>query len=345
MGQPRFLTFTDYYSQIQLEDLQQIVLTPGVTPAGSNFTLEAEQVLINMEMTAQEEISSYIRNRYIVDQIFAKTQQFSTSTTYFAKNLVVYSEPAYDPAIAYMVGQRFSYLDNIYSVLVPGPYLSPLISDPSQDANFAFVVQNAQFFYANLPIPEYNKTTNYNQGDLVWFADNAYVAKQNVSGVTPGDTQNLEARYGIPSVYSNFMGNTTMNNSLNQDPSPSVNTNYWALYSGVVTPQFTGPTYSFSNKLPDNTLYWTPGDNRNPLVKMYMIDILLYHVHSRINPRNIPELRAIRYDGNNSFQTGGAIGWLKNIEKGKVNLNAPEIVLTQGGDIRFGSYPKKNNYF
>jgi hypothetical protein len=385
----RFLTFADYQSQIQLEDLQQIVLTPGITQPGDAFTLEAQQVLFNMEMVAQEEISSYIRNRYIVDQIFSATQHFNINTTYYGKNLIQYSETEYDPAIAYAVNDRFSYKDFIYKVLVPGPYLSPLISDPSVSTDFTLICQNNQYYYANLPIAEYNKTVNYKQGDLVWFLNNIYVALQNVTGITPGDTQNLEARYGIPSVYSNFIGNTTMVNPAG-DPSPTLQKTIWQLYPlplpgipvynntfsynigdrfqysnntyqtlipgtniGIADPStsplnfrnVTGSTYSFSGIMPENTTYWTLGDNRNPLIKMYLIDILLYHVHSRINPRNIPELRAIRYDGNNSFQSGGAIGWLKKIEKGLVSLDAPEIVLTQGGDIRFGSSPKKNNYF
>jgi hypothetical protein len=111
-----------------------------------------------------------------------------------------------------------------------------------------------------------------------------------------------------------------------------------------VNPNFTGTTYYFSDKLPTDTSYWAKGDNRNPQIKMYVIDIMLYHLCSRINPRNIPELRSIRYDGNTEKQIGGAIGWLKSVEAGKVNLNVPQIVPSGAVSILWGSLPKKNNF-
>ena len=57
------------------------------------------------------------------------------------------------------------------------------------------------------------------------------------------------------------------------------------------------------------------GDDRNSLIVMYLIDITLYHLHSNISPRNVPELRAIRYEA--------AIDWLNKVAAGKLNPDIP----------------------
>ncbi len=46
-------------------------------------------------------------------------------------------------------------------------------------------------------------------------------------------------------------------------------------------------------------------DDRNPLIVMYMVDISLYHLFTACTPRNVPEIRGIRYDA--------AINWLKMV--------------------------------
>ena len=54
--------------------------------------------------------------------------------------------------------------------------------------------------------------------------------------------------------------------------------------------------------------FWMLRDGRNAQMVNYMIDIVLYHLHSRIAPHNIPDLRVKRYDD--------AIKWLKDCAKG-----------------------------
>lgn len=68
-------------------------------------------------------------------------------------------------------------------------------------------------------------------------------------------------------------------------------------------------------------------------------------MHSRINPRNVPELRAVRYDGMNALQTGGAIGWLKKVASGDVTADLPVIIPEQGVSIRYGSVTKNTNTY
>jgi chitodextrinase len=108
---------------------------------------------------------------------------------------------------------------------------------------------------------------------------------------------------------------------------PSSSTAYWG----------TGTAYTITGELPTDDTLWTTGDNRNQQIVMYLIDITLYHLHSRINPRNVPDLRKERYDGNGPNQTGGAVGWLKKVCSGDVNADIPNITPQQGMSIRYGS--------
>jgi hypothetical protein len=98
-----------------------------------------------------------------------------------------------------------------------------------------------------------------------------------------------------------------------------------------------GSAYTLTATYPDDNTKWSEGDNRNQQIVMYLLDITLYHLHSRINPRNIPDLRKERYDGNNATQNGGAIAWLKRVASGDITADLPQILPQQGVSIRWGN--------
>jgi hypothetical protein len=79
------------------------------------------------------------------------------------------------------------------------------------------------------------------------------------------------------------------------------------------------------------------GDTRNALIKRQVIDIVLYELHSRINPRNIPEFRIQRRDD--------AIGWLKLVQNPRNNVDADFLPVKvfepkTGNDISWNSKKK-----
>lgn len=78
------------------------------------------------------------------------------------------------------------------------------------------------------------------------------------------------------------------------------------------------------------------GDDRNPVVVMYCIDLILFDIHSRINPRKIPELRIERRNI--------AIDWLEKVQQ--LLINPPDLPVIEGEKnyIIYGSEPKRNNY-
>jgi len=97
---------------------------------------------------------------------------------------------------------------------------------------------------------------------------------------------------------------------------------------------------NLGNLLSDGGSWEITSDPRDAQMKLYLIDITLYHLHSRINPRNIPDLRLTRRDE--------AVKWLTMISKGDITIDLPEIddAESKGGYsiIAGGETKRVNNY-
>ena len=79
------------------------------------------------------------------------------------------------------------------------------------------------------------------------------------------------------------------------------------------------------------------GAARDPQLLAYTVDIALYHLHCRIAPRNIPELRQTKYDN--------AISWLKMCAFGDVTPKLSVKDPKAGARIRFGSNKRNTNTY
>lgn len=101
-----------------------------------------------------------------------------------------------------------------------------------------------------------------------------------------------------------------------------------------------GTAYSIpAGTLPTDINYFVLGDNRSQQLVQIMIDVSIYHVESRINPRNIPQLRLDRYDA--------AIAWLKDAggQNNAITADIPKLIPMQGSRTRFGGVPKNVNHY
>jgi hypothetical protein len=78
------------------------------------------------------------------------------------------------------------------------------------------------------------------------------------------------------------------------------------------------------------------GSDRNSQLIRILSDITLYHLFTRVQPDEIPELRVKRYDD--------AISTLNRISKGQISPNLPALSPAQGSPIRWGSQPKQDHY-
>lgn len=171
----------------------------------------------------------------------------------------------------------------------------------------ARVADNAGvLYYAKLPQPLFQYGGLYNIGDKVFWKDKVYTAKVQ----TPLLDHDTGLQY-------REIENIPLANPAPDDPQNGVA--YWGVGVAYSVPAGTALT---------NTTYWTLGDSRDQQMVLYLIDITLYHVHARIAPRNIPDLRVKRYDD--------ALGWLKMCARGEVTPALPLLQPHQGNRIRFG---------
>jgi hypothetical protein len=102
----------------------------------------------------------------------------------------------------------------------------------------------------------------------------------------------------------------------------------------------TGTSYAIpAGTLPTNATYWQAGDNRSLQVLQCVVDITLFHLHSRLAPGNIPALRMERYDN--------AKEWLRMAggQNDAITADIPLKQPTQGQRVRFGSNPKNVNWY
>lgn len=190
----------------------------------------------------------------------------------------------------------------------------------------------------------HNVATTYAVNDRVSYNDKIYVCILISTGFLPTNTTywtyvcDDKALFYVTLPYAEYDNTATY----------SVGTQIWYndyVYTNLIActgvlPTNTGfwsvavsPYTVTAGTLPTDATKWTAGDNRNQQIVMYLIDITLYHLHSRINPRNIPDLRKERYDGNNPQQNGGAIAWLKRCASGDVTADIPNILPTTGLSI------------
>lgn len=86
-----------------------------------------------------------------------------------------------------------------------------------------------------------------------------------------------------------------------------------------------------------SSIFSKSGNSRSQVIIMYLVDMVLYHLHSRINPRQIPDIRSERYEQ--------AIDWLKKVSRGQLAPDLPERAAESNNIIQHGSRKKRNNYF
>jgi phage gp36-like protein len=83
------------------------------------------------------------------------------------------------------------------------------------------------------------------------------------------------------------------------------------------------------------------GSSRNMQVVMIMVDMVLYHLHSRISPGQVPQLRNDRYTD--------AIDWLKMVAAGQLEPDLPKPAgsntAASKNQILYGSRKARDQYF
>lgn len=139
----------------------------------------------------------------------------------------------------------------------------------------------------------------------------------------------LSPRYDVTKIFPKLKiwSNTT-----------SYTINDWIAYPTIEDTIYTALLDNIGKQPDTNTTEWVAEDGRDDLIMSLVIDITLYNIHSRINPRNVPEIRLQRRDE--------AIKWLGMVMQGDVQADLPKLEDDTSGDrIQFGSEIKRENNF
>lgn len=300
-----YLTPADYKVSIQADNLNQVI--------GSDPT-----ILQQAEIRAIEKANTLLVQKYVTTREFAATSKWDKTKTYNAIDRVYVDAPAWVSATVYGLGIYVSYLQP--GDKVPGIYKS--ISTPTTTGTFTasewqFINYQYSVYYAPTPKPEFDYKTMYKVGDQVFWKNKVYTC--NVPSVDVSQSYALQYYTYAQVPFGNVFPDDPMNG-----------VQYWGAGTVYSVPPATDIT---------NATYWVNGDNRSQLVVWAVVSFTLYYVHSRIAPRNIPELRVKDYDD--------AIFMLrKDFAGGEATaINLVPIQPRTGGRIRYGGNVKNNNTY
>jgi hypothetical protein len=309
---------------------------------------------------ATEEASSYLSGKYDTENEFSETFSYAFDEVLVPADRQTWDLPAFDPTQTYQVGAGVTVGSDEYLAVVA---VSPGAFNPAQWLLVPGVSLNT-IQYVDYPYPLFQYQSFYRAGDRVTWQGSVY---QCVQGTIPVGHQEMLNRgvYPLYPVPNQFPGMVPGVNGSQWSPGTPYSFSFSGLYGSVpgspipawdsltTYPVGLGVTYGgqtwyavtgVAGNVPGADVYsWLPvsitiGDNRSQQVVQVVIDIALYHLHSRLAPRNIPELRTRRYER--------ALRWLDDAAHGVVTpqmiqLNQPEL----GARISFGSSVKRVNAF
>lgn len=291
-----YLILADYFKTIQSTYLDQIT--------GSSVANRT-----NAELAAQAECVSHLTQKYDTASEFTDTAIYApASALYKAASRVYLDAPAYNASGTYAIGALTLNAGNVYICIAT--IGTPEVFTP---AHWTLLGTQYQIFYAQFPNQVFDQANGiYAINDLVFWKGHNYKCKQATIQMDDDTILQYQTYENIPS------GNVF--------PDQPVSGPLAWLDMGA----YTIPAGSLLN-----TTYFTPGDNRNQQMVMFMIDIALYHIHARISTMNVPEVRYDRYRA--------AINWLKASAKGDVTAALTKIQPLQGQRIRAGGNIKQRN--
>ena len=291
-----YLTTADLKRVIQTANLNDIV--------GSDTSM-----ITYAEQAAITEAKSYLSPKYDTSAEFKDVRYYvGTSFFNYGETVFVQAEP-FSPTKNYQLLDTCAYQGKVYYfnyqfTYVPGPF----------DITMWVYVANENTVYTpKVPVnfTAYKENKYYKKGDRVIMLN----GEQYICDL---DSLLISEQYAMQFVIKE---NVPL---MNQTPSQTSGQKQWT-WLGVYG---VGSQQNFAQ-------YMENRDNRNQQLVNYIIDIMLYHLHARISPRNIPELRLERYDN--------AKAWLTQCAKGdEINAGLPRLTPQQGMRIRWGGGVRQN---
>lgn len=318
-----YLRLRDYNVQIQQDNLNQIISSDS-------------SVRTMCENAALEEMKSYLLQKYDCDREFTNTPTFSASSMYYGESRVYLDAAAWNNATTYAVNDLVVASGLVYRSIQAG--LNHAVTDT---AFWKLLGDQYAIYYVPTPADYFDVTVEYLVGEFVFYNNRIYKAAKATVGVFPDTTTTGPQTWGTGVAF------TITGVDVNAVAADYTAWNILIAYTTGQKISYSGAIYqamqSTTGTTPgtDSTYWalvsWTAGDNRSQQAVLYLIDMTLYHLHSRIAPRNIPELRMDRYES--------AVMWLKAAAKGGVNAQIPTLQPRQGQWIRSGGSAKNINSY
>lgn len=266
----------DFSRHIQADNLAQI--------------LNSDYSLLSMaQLTAEEEVASYLTTKYDLDYDLLDIETYSLSEDFYAATPIILDGDDYSALTNYNTNDIMIYSGKCYYTLSASTGINPT----SSASTWVLLGNQYDLYHTIVPEARYDYTEYYTAGIKVFWRNKIWTATAANCGIYPD----------------------------------SVNT-YWS-----------GSTYIVpAGTLLTDALYYSVGDSRSQKLISVMVDISLYHLLSRISPRNIPDLRIIRYEE--------SIKWLKMIIGGDLSqINLIKRTPRQGHRIRITSQTKNTNNY
>ena len=284
-------------------------------------------ILSAAETAAQAEAKSYLQQKYNIAKEFTNTTKWDRTAPYSAADRVYLDATAFVAATAYALNDLALYQGSVYSCIVAG-------AAAWNTSNWELLGSQYEIFYAAFPFAVFDYKKIYPVGTQVYWNGHTYtclIASKQI-------THEVAIQY-------NQISNLPLGNIF---PDDVVNgEKYWKDDGAYIVEADTDIL---------NAAFWTAGDNRDAQMVEKLIDITLYHIHSRISPRNIPALRDIRYmgsaehrfakdNGQLNYPVYSALGWLQACARGEVTPNLVLIQPNAGSRIRFGGTVRNINSY
>jgi hypothetical protein len=287
-------------------DLKRVIQTANLNDIVGNDTA----MITYAEQAAITEAKSYLSPKYDVSAEFKDVEIYKATGNYYFGTTVFVEAPTYDTTKNYAYLETCNYQGNVYYrdqqyiTYIPGPF------DPYF---WVLVAPSGTVWTPKIPIGYelYNENKYYEKNDrVIMLNSEQYNCATSSLEISQQYAMQFVVRENVP--------------PMNQTPSQTSGQKQWTYLSTFFVVGWNNWAQMMDNR-----------DNRNQQLVNYIIDIMLYHLHARISPRNIPELRLERYDN--------AKAWLTQCAKGdEINAGLPRLTPQQGMRIRWGGGVRQN---
>jgi hypothetical protein len=287
-----------------------------------------QAVLDGAELQAIEEARSHLRQRYDLSATFTPVATWAAATTYAAGAIVCLNPAAYIATNTYAIGSYTLSAGLVYKCHTAGA------TGIFNASLFTLIGPQYQLYTALLPCPLFSEDNIYKGGDQVFWHGLTYTCLTPTTGIDHETALQFNQLQALPLL-----------NIVPDDP--AAGPGCWsagATYSVPAGADILSPTY------------WAQADPRDQDMVQKVADIALYHLHSRIAPRNVPPLRVHRYMGDPAdrvlkpsgdivYPVYSALGWLQGCARGSITPALPMLQPTQGLRLRFGGNVRNVNSY